>query len=200
MGAITTNDKEIFRLARKIKANGRDCDCDVCLRSEGKCPKLNTKPGDYDPRFSHDIIGYNFKLMEFQAALGLTQLEKVDEILKKRRDNVKFLNEGLKEFEEFLQLPIYDENISYLAYPIVLKGLERKLVRQRLEEKGVETRPLFGCIPTQQKAYDYLKEKYKDKLPNSDYVGSNGFYIGCHQYLERCDLEKIVKTFKEILK
>lgn len=200
MGAITTNDKEIFRLARKIKANGRDCDCDVCLRSEGKCPKLNTREGDYDPRFSHDIIGYNFKLMEFQAALGLTQLGKVDEILQKRRENVKYLNDNLDGLSKHLQLPLFSNDISYLAYPIILHGLERKIIRRKLEEGGIETRPLFGCIPTQQRAYEYLKEEYKDKLPNAEYIGSNGFYIGCHQYLEREDLEKIVNTFKEILK
>lgn len=200
MGAITTNDKEIFRLARKIKANGRDCDCDVCLRSEGKCPKLNTREGDYDPRFSHDIIGYNFKLMEFQAALGLTQLGKVDEILQKRRENVKYLNDNLDGLSKHLQLPLFSNDISYLAYPIILHGLERKIIRRKLEEGGIETRPLFGCIPTQQKAYEYLKEEYKGKLPNAEYVGSNGFYIGCHQYLEVEDLEKIVNTFKEILK
>lgn len=200
MGAITTDDKEIYRLCKKIKANGRECDCDVCLRSEGNCPKLNMGCGDKDPRFSHDIIGYNFKLMEFQAALGLTQLSKVEEILSNRRENVKFLNDNLKELEEFLQLPIYDENISYLAYPIVLKGLERREVRKRLEKDGIETRPLFGCIPTQQKAYEYLKQQYRGKLPNAEYVGNNGFYIGCHQYLNKKDLIDIVNIMKDVIR
>ena len=200
MGAITTNDKEIYKLCKKIKANGRECDCDVCLRSEGKCPKISTNGDDKDPRFSHDIIGYNFKLMEFQAALGLTQLKKAEDIIRKRQENVKYLNENLDGMSKHLQLPLFSNDISYLAYPIVLHGLERGKVRRSLEEEGVETRPLFGCIPTQQKAYEYLKQQYQGKLPNAEYIGKNGFYIGCHQYLEREDLEFIVNTFKKVLK
>jgi CDP-6-deoxy-D-xylo-4-hexulose-3-dehydrase len=204
MGAITTDDLEIIKLVRKIKSNGRMCDCSVCVRGEGKCPKLFSYKGedDFDPRFTHDMIGYNFKVMEFQAALGLTQLKKADWIIEKRRENVKYLNKGLEKFSDILQLPKYDENISYLAYPIVIKKPEkisRKKLRQELEQKGIETRPLFGCIPTQQPAYYHLREKYNGKLPNAEYVGLNGFYIGCHQYLKKEDLDFIIKEFENIL-
>ncbi|GAH66366.1 unnamed protein product, partial [marine sediment metagenome] len=68
-----------------------------------------------------------------------------------------------------------------------------------LESKGIETRPLFGSIPSQP-AYKFLRNKYKGKLPNAEHVGTNGFYIGCHQYLTQDDLEYIIKTFREILK
>ncbi len=59
---------------------------------------------------------------------------------------------------------------------------------QKLEQQGVETRPLFGCIPTQQPAYDFLKKQYANKLPVADFIGRNGFYLGCHQYLTQEDL------------
>ncbi len=72
LGAVTTNDLEIASLVKKIKANGRSCDCPVCQRSEGKCPKMSgISLSDFDPRFTHELVGYNFKTMEFQAALGL---------------------------------------------------------------------------------------------------------------------------------
>jgi len=205
MGAITTNDYEIYRMARKIKTNGRVCECRVCTRDKGLCPQLNPYKGeeDFDPRFLHDVIGYNFKTMEFQAALGIVQLEKIDEIIKKRLDNVKYLNDGLDEFSHLLRLPPYSEDVSYLAYPIVIKKPElisRKKLRFELEKNGVETRPLFGCIPTQQPAYSYLREKYEGKLSNAEYVGLNAFYIGCHQYLSQEDLDYIIETFKKILK
>lgn len=204
LGAIVTSDPEILRLIKKLKANGRMCDCPVCLRSEGKCPRIISYKGedDFDPRFTHDLVGYNFKAMEFQAALGIAQLRKADWIKERRAENVRHLNEKLSQFSDILQLPKYDQNVSYLAYPIVIKNQEkisRKMLRRALEEKGVETRPLYGCIPTQQPAYSYLKEKYQGKLPNAEYVGTNGFYIGCHQYLAENDLDFIVKTFKEIL-
>lgn len=204
MGAITTDDAEIIRLIRKIKANGRMCDCPVCTRAEGKCPKISSYKGDddFDPRFTHDYIGYNFKTMEFQAALGITQLNKADWITRKRSENVKYLNEELVQFSDILQLPEYSEDVSYLAYPLVIKRPEvisRKKLRTELEKKGIETRPLFGCIPTQQPAYSYLKKKYEGMLPNADYIGNNAFYVGCHQYLQEKDLEYLIQTFKEIL-
>lgn len=206
MGAITTDSEEIIRLVRKIKANGRSCDCPVCRRSEGKCPKLGIKideDDDFDPRFLHEVIGYNFKTMEFQAALASTQLNKVDWIISKRRENVKYLNEGLQELTDILQLPVYSDNVSYLAYPLVIKKPEvisRKKLRHELERNGIETRPMFGCIPTQQPAYKFLKEKYEGKLPNAEYVGKNGFYIGCHQYLGQNELDYVIKVMKMVIK
>ena len=137
--------------------------------------------------------------MEFQAALGITQLKKADWITQKRNENVKYLNEGLEEYSDVLQLPKYSKDISYLAYPIVIKKpdiISRKKLRSELEKRGVETRPLFGCIPTQQPAYKYLKEKYEGKLPNAEYIGKNAFYIGCHQYLEQEDLDFVIEKIK----
>lgn len=203
MGAVVTNDPEISRLVRKIKAQGRACDCLICTRSRDYCPQLEAYQGeeDFDPRFTHDLIGYNFKTMEFQAALALTQIRKVDEIIAKRQRNVRYLNTQLKEYQDILQLPLYSDEISYLAYPLVIKrpeAISRKELRRKLEEAGVETRPLFGCIPTQQPAYGYLKKEYERKLPNADYIGKNGFYIGCHQYLEEEDLEYIIEVFEKI--
>ena len=204
MGAVTTNDQEIAKLIRKIKAQGRECDCLVCTRSNGWCPPLDGYNGedDFDPRFSHDLIGYNFKTMEFQAALALSQIKKVDWIIKKRQENVKYLNNALEKYNDILKLPKYSDNISYITYPIVIKRpdlVTRKELRKRLEEEGIETRPLFGCIPTQQPAYSYLKKKYEGKLPNAEYLGLNAFYIGCHQYLTEDDLEYTIKAFNKIL-
>ena len=199
MGALTTNNKEIYHLAKKIKAQGRICDCFVCTRFKGYCPRAD-EPND--PRFYHQYIGYNFKPMEFQAALGLVQLKKARWIIKKRQENVKFLNQGLRKYSRILQLPPFSKNISYLAYPLVIRKPElisRKELCQKLEKLGIETRPFFPCIPTQQPAYKHLKNKYQKKLPNAEYIGANGFYIGCHQYLKKIDLEYVIKAFKNLL-
>lgn len=204
MGAVVTDDRELYRLVKKIKAHGRMCDCAVCERSKGKCPKLASYRGtdDFDPRFYHDMFGFNFKAMEFQAALGLVQLKKAEQILRRRQYNVHYLNEGLSSCAAALQLPPYSDSISYLAYPLVVTrpgSLSRKLIRQKLEEAGIETRPLFGCIPTQQPAYAYLKKTYEGKLPHAEYLGHNGFYIGCHQYLTTKDLDYIIRTIRKIV-
>lgn len=205
MGAVVTDKLDMYKLLKKIKAHGRMCDCPVCTRPEGKCPRINSYKGkdDFDPRFYHDVFGFNFKTMEFQAALGLSQLEKAGYILKRRKYNVSYLNKGLEPLRGLLQLPKYNGDYSYLAYPIVIKRpdiITRKALRHKLEEAGIETRPLFGCIPLQQPVYAHLKKKYKGRLPNAEYTGLNGFYIGCHQYLTKGDLDYIISTFKGVLR
>jgi len=202
MGAVVTDDDNLKSLIRKLKANGRMCDCSVCTRPNGYCPYFPQEENeDFDPRFVHDVIGYNFKIMEFEAALGVSQLKKAYWIFEKRQNNVRFLNEHLDKYSEDLQLPVFSKDVSYLAYPIVIKEhgkFARKYLREGLEKNGVESRPLFGCIPTQQPAYNYLKKEYKGKLSNAEFLGKNAFYIGCHQYLEREDLYYIVKVFNQI--
>ena len=203
MGAITTDNEEIARLSNKVKAQGRECDCPICTRSKGYCPKSVINPEfDFDPRFTHDLIGYNFKTTEIQAALALSQLKKASYIIKKRQENVRYLNEFLEGFSDILQLPKYSNDVSYLAYCVVIKRPEkisRAKLRSELEKNGIETRPLFGCIPTQQPAFKYLKNEYARKLPWAEYLGGNAFYVGCHQYLEQKDLDYMVHEFKSVL-
>lgn len=199
MGAVTTNNLDIYRLLKRVKANGRLCACERCTRSLGTCPHKNLNT---DPRFTHDIIGGNFKTTEFQGALGKVQLKRVEWIIKKRQENVKYLNEQLEPLSDVLRLPRYSEDVSYLGYPIMIKKpgvISRNTIMSGLEKCGIETRPLFGCIPTQQPAYSHLKARYSGKLPNAENVGSNGFYVGCHQYLTREDLDHIVKSFKSVI-
>lgn len=200
MGALVTNNEQIYKIARKLKAHGRICDCPVCARSKGKCPHSPKGRRDLDPRFTHDLIGFNFKTMEFQAALALTQMKRIESIIARRQEIVSYLNAGLAEFSHYIDLPVYSKDVSYLAYPLVVKGrISRRILREELEKNGIETRPLFGCIPTQQPAYAYLKDEYEGRLPNADYLGNNGFYIGCHQYLEKDDLDYIINVFSKIL-
>ncbi len=202
MGAVVTDDENLISLMRKLKANGRMCDCSVCTRPNGYCPYFpQGEDDDFDPRFVHDVIGYNFKIMEFEAALGVSQLRKADLIFEKRQDNVCFFNEHLAKYSDDLQLPAFSKNVSYLAYPIVIKEhskFPRRYLRENLEKNGIESRPLFGCVPTQQPAYKYLKEEYEGKIPNAEFLGKNAFYIGCHQYLDHDDLEYVVSSFDKI--
>jgi len=193
MGAVVTSDEKLRSMIKKIKANGRMCSCHVCDRAEGKCPH---KGKDFDPRFTHEYIGFNFKTTEFQAALAIPQIQKADSIMRTRQEHVLYLNERLQGLSGVLQLPEYSPDVSYLAYPIVIRDakINREQLMRKLEQKGVETRPLFGCIPTQQPAFNYLKTQYEKRLPTADFVGKNGFYVGCHQYQSQADLDFIIET------
>jgi CDP-6-deoxy-D-xylo-4-hexulose-3-dehydrase len=198
LGAVNTSNLKIKNLVKRIKANGRLCFCDVCTRLEGKCPLANKQEEDIDPRFTHDIIGFNFKTFDLITGLASHKMDEMESIAEERRKNVAYLNEGLKEHSKILQLPLYSEEVSYLGYPLILKEGKRKIIRAELEKRGIETRAFFGCIPLQQPSFSYLKEEYQGKLPNAEHIGKNGFYIGCHQYLEEKDLDYIVDSFSEM--
>jgi len=199
LGAVLTNDVDVARRVRMIKANGRVCDCLVCTRPQGKCPKFG-KGQEWDPRFLHEEIGYNFKTMEFPAAIASAQIARAEEIASKRRGNVRMLNDLLAKHSDLLKLPKYSDDVSYLGYPLVIsdpKRLRRSRLQTALEANGVETRPLFGCIPIHQPSFAHLRKKYQGKLPNAEYLGANGFYIGCHQYLSEEDLRFVAEAFKK---
>ena len=115
MGAVVTGDKVLAGLIRKLKANGRVCDCSVCTRPNGYCPYFPQEDGDYDPRFVHDVIGYNFKIMEFEAALGVSQLKKADIIFEQRQNNVRFLNEHLNKYVGIDVIPKVCSNTTKIA-------------------------------------------------------------------------------------
>ncbi len=199
MGAVVTSDEELCRLIRRIKANGRLCDCRICRRAEGKCPH---RDAEFDPRFTHDLIGFNFKTAELHAAIAIPQVKRADAIIRARQHNVRTLNEKLEPFSDIFQLPLYSDDVSYLAYPLVIRDARwsREKVMKALGEAGVETRPLFGCIPTQQPAYRFLKERYEGRLPHADFAGQNGFYIGCHQYLGKDHLDHVAEAFSALVR
>ena len=206
-GMVNTNNLKINKLLKQVKSNGRLCSCDICSRMEGACPEIikNEKqngPEDFDPRFTHDMFGYNFRTNEFTMALGNVKVKEIDQINDKRRENVRYLNKGLEKHQDILQLPKYSEDVSYLGYPLIVKQGRgnRSEIKQGLEDRGIETRSLFGCIPTQQPSFSYLKKQYEGKLPNAEHIGKNGFYIGVHQFLEKDDLDYIVKSFDEVLR
>lgn len=198
MGAVTTNSQDVYKMLRKMKAHGRMCECAVCRRQEGKCPY---KDRDFDPRFTHTHIAYNMKTTEIQAALGINQLKHADEILSKRQENVKYLNEGLAGVVE-LQLPKHDPLVSYLAYPVILKdeSIVRSDFLNRLTQAGVENRPLFACVPTQTPAYESIAEQWRGRLPNAEWLGSRGFHVACHQYLTKQELDTIIESIKSCVR
>lgn len=205
MGCVTTDDDKLCRAVTKLKANGRACTCEVCTRHEGLCPFL--KPGpiedqDIDPRFLHDTIGLNCKTTEFTAALAVSQLEKADWIFRKRTENVRRLSEILAPLSDRIRLPLYDPDVGYLAYPFLIKesaGISRGRFRNRIENRGLENRPLFGCIPSYQPSFSPWREKHSGVLPNAEKVGSTGVYIGCHQYLAEEHLNRVGEIMTEIL-
>lgn len=189
-GFTLTNDPDLAVRLRSLMNHGRDSiylsiDDDNGL-SGGKLREVVAK------RFSFVSVGHSFRGTEFEAALGLAQIEEKDKIIKARRRNARLLSEGLKDLEEFLQLPATpaDREHMFMMYPLVARQGDKTELVNFLEERGIETRDLFPliCQPIYKKMFGDLEPEY----PVAARLNRAGFYIGSHQYLSAADIEHIL--------
>ena len=200
LGAFCTNDHTLANAVRSIKAHGRMCTCKECVRSQGKCPKEGQ-----NPRFTSQYIGYNFKPMEFQAALARVQLQYIEENIASRKANEHRISYGLRDLVRNGTINPHPESNAELfrnvpmVYPVVLttEGIRDSVIRE-IESRGVECRPLFNCIPTQMPSYANHPQAL-DKFTVSEYYGSNGFYIPCHQYLTTEDISTMTEIVSDVV-
>lgn len=193
LGALVTDDADIARVARQVKAHGRLCSCKQCTRNTTGCNRLK----DGDPRFLAQFAGYNFKPMEWSAAIARAQLVKSSENIARRKANAETLTQLLLDGQDRFNLPKFRPVDVPMVYPIVLKNGNRDETIVKLEATGVEARPCFGCIPLQQPAYAEYKRQYGGLLPVSEWVGESGFYVGCHQYLTQEQLKRMAEVILE---
>ncbi len=178
-GMVVTNDDSIAAVIRSVKSHGR--------------PVGSTY-------FDFQRIGFNSKMNDMEAALGLEGIVTFDDFFNKRKDNLYKLLEQTKDLSHychFIKEEKY-EKISPHAFPIVLKDKKynRNKMYEFLESKGIQCKTLFGCLPTQHKAFKFLNYQYGD-FPVAEYVGDNGLHFGMHQYLNDDDMFFINQTLRE---
>lgn len=202
-GIICTNEREDMEILRSLVSHGRACTCERCIASDGNtvCPKrLQT---ELDRRFMFVRMGYSYRVGEIEGALGLAQLERKDEIMRKRRENARKLIMKLEKYEDKLQLPRSPEDIehTYMMFPVVIKknsGIKREDFIKYLEKHNIETRPLLPLL--NQPIYVQIFGSIEKEYPIAEYLDNNGFYIGCHHGLEEEDLNYIVDIITKYLK
>ena len=191
-GVVCTSDAQLIEILRSLLAHGRACTCERCMASDGTqvCPKrLKT---DMDRRFSFVRLGYSYRVGEIEGALGLAQLERVDEIMGARHANA----------EKYIQLPRHPENIehTYMMFPILLRpdsGKDRNEFIRYLESKNIETRPMLPLL--NQPIYKEIFGDIEKDYPNAEYINHNGFYIGCHHGLTEAELDYQIKAITDYL-
>lgn len=202
-GVICTSDREIMEILRSLAAHGRACTCERCLASDGNlvCPKRMET--EIDRRFMFVRLGYSYRVGELEGALGLGQLERVEEIMDARRRNARMLIEGLAPFEDKIQLPRAPENVehTYMMFPILPRkgiGIVRTDLVQYLEQHNIETRPMLPLLnqPVYKKLFGDIEKEY----PVARYLDQNGFYIGCHHGLTENDVRYEIRTISDFLK
>lgn len=190
-GGVYTNNAVLAKRVRMYRDWGRQADI-----NESKNTKHKTLPADYNPRFIYEKIGYNFQILELQAAMGRVQLRKAAKIKRLRQKNFFYLYKHLKEFKDLILPSCHrDADVCWFSLPLSTKGDRGELLRH-LEKHGIETRPMFAGEITKHPAY--INTKYR-KMPtkHADYILAHSFWITVHPRLTLDDLKYIVSVFKK---
>lgn len=145
-------------------------------------------------RFSFDSIGHSFRITELEAALGLAQLDTMDEVIAKRRANAIYLTDALGGLADFIQLPETRPGCehAWMMYPIVLRDEPKWDLCNYLENHGIETREMLPLI--HQPCYRGMWNPAH--YPVADWIDQCGLYFGVHQDLEHSDLDHIADTIR----
>ena len=169
-----------------------------------RCVSLRNLCFQPSRRFVHEEIGWNLRMTNMQAALGVAQLERLDEFVVRKKEMGKLYTELLQDLTEYVDLPVsstsYSENI-YWVYGIVLKPhvpMDAIEMMKKLGLVGVGTRPFFYPMhlqPVFTKNGMFAGESY----PNSEYVAEKGFYLPSGMALQKGDIEQVAKKLKEVL-
>lgn len=165
--------------------------------------QFGTLPFGYDHKYVYSNIGYNLKITEMQAAIGVSQLKKLPSFIEARKENFKKLYKGLEQFKDYLILPRATDNSdpSWFAFPMSLKEENCKFTRRDittyLEDNHIRTRLLFAGNITRQPAYEDVNYRVATELTNTDYIMNNTFFIGVYPGLTDEKIEYVIKTFEE---
>jgi len=188
-GGVFTNVASLAKKVRMYRDWGRQADIN---KSENK--KHKTLPQDYNPRFIYEVPGFNFQILELQAAMGRVQLRKIKKIKEARKRNFDYLYKHLSVYP--LSLPLWHKNadVCWFAFPITIRG-ERGALLEHLEKHGIETRPMFTGNVTRHPFCNNIKYRISGKLREADYITEHSFWISTHPSLTQSDLKYIIKTF-----
>ena len=187
-GAVLTSDETLARIIQSLKDWGRDCYCgpgenNTCgRRFSGQYGDL---PYGYDHKYVYSHIGYNLKMTDIQAAIGVEQLKKLDGFCQTRRANFKAWTSGFKKYENLFILPKATEGAdpAWFAFPVTVKetaGFTRTELTNYLSENLIETRNLFGGNLLRQPAYLDIKHRKIGNLENTDRIMNDTFFLGTY--------------------
>ena len=206
-GAVMTNNSQLKRIAESFRDWGRDCYClpgksNTCgKRFEWK---LGDLPFGYDHKYTYSHVGYNLKITDMQAAVGLAQLDRLPEFIKTRKENFQFLYDNLIAFKEFFILPTSSENCnpSWFGFPITVRNnisFSKESLVNYLASKLIDTRPIFAGNLIKQPYFKNKKFKTSETLSNTEKIMSQSFWIGVFPGLSKEMLEYIVQQFETFI-
>lgn len=206
-GAVLIKKVAHKRIVESFRDWGRDCWCapgcdNTCLkRYEWTLGEL---PEGYDHKYTYSHLGYNLKSGDIQAAIGLAQLDRLDSFIELRRRNWAYLQNGLKDLEEFFVLPkvTKNSNPSWFGFALTVKknsSKTRNQIVQELNERKIGTRLLFGGNLLRQPAFMGTPRRVISDLANTDLVMNDTFWIGVWPGLTLEMLDYMILSIRETL-
>ena len=211
-GCVYTDNPLLNKIAKSFRDWGRDCVCpsgrdNFCgHRFDGQYGEL---PAGYDHKYVYSHLGYNLKVTDMQAAVGVEQLKKFPTFIEKRKANWKYLRENLADLSDKLILPEATENSepSWFGFLISVKpesGLSRNAVTKYIESKNVQTRLLFSGNLTLHPCFDSIRgtDAYRvvGSLDNTNFIMENSFWIGVYPGMTEEKLAYMCNVIHEAVK
>ena len=207
-GAVFTDNPLLKKIMESIRDWGRDCFCapgkdNTCgKRFEWKMGEL---PEVYDHKYTYSHLGYNLKITDMQAAVGLGQLTKLSEFIQTRQENFSYLKNELEQFKKYLILPesTPKSKPSWFGFPITVKEsapFSKNDLVNFLSSKLIDTRPLFAGNITKQPYFTNTSYRVVGNLKNTDLIMCNTFWIGVFPGLTKEMLEYILSQFNVFIK
>jgi CDP-6-deoxy-D-xylo-4-hexulose-3-dehydrase len=205
-GAVMTRSPQLTRVIESFRDWGRDCWCDP--GKDNTCGKrfewqLGDLPCGYDHKYIYSHIGYNLKLTDMQAAIGVSQLKKLPAFIAARRANFQRLWAGLADLQEFFLLPVAipNANPSWFGFPLAVRpesGLRRANIIKALEQRKIATRLLFGGNLLRQPAYAGKNFRQVGELLHTDYTMHNVFWIGVYPGISEIMIDFVIDSLHAI--
>jgi len=211
-GAVLTNDPLLSKIVNSFREWGRDCWCPP--GRDNTCNKrfewqLGTLPFGYDHKYTYSEFGYNLKITDMQASIGVAQLEKLPKFIEARIRNHKRLFKGLSDYEDSIILPLTEDNSvpSWFGFLITLRDNFRKPrleIITELEKMNIQTRLLFAGNLIRHPAFDEMRDsksgyRVVNQLINTDKVMNDSFWVGVYPGMTDEKIDYMIKSISEVL-